>query len=174
MSRSDGMAEKHSTSTVKVAFFKDTAWKSRYAKLITWWTNAKKPHNYFHTELVFPNGEWFSSGTTENMKAVFKPPYAYDQFKDHIDFVELELHDERIEEMYRFAKDIEGADYDWKGIILSQIINLQGDDPKRWFCSEVVTRLLQIGGVYPLYFVRPNQISPIRLYNKLVEITKNG
>lgn len=56
----------------------------------------------------------------------------------------------------KFIRDRDGAAYDYKGILFSQLLALGRHDEARWFCSEICAAAIGIPA--------PQKVSPIRLY----------
>ncbi len=44
----------------------------------------------------------------------------------------------------RFITDRIGLKYDYKAILLTQLINLGVEDPTKWFCSEIIAAALRL------------------------------
>jgi hypothetical protein len=55
---------------------------------------------------------------------------------------------------------IEGKPYDWRGIILTQIFPLRFQSKDKWFCSELVTKVLQLLLVKETLDLEPHLVSP--------------
>lgn len=130
------------------------------AKAICWWTESE----YFHSELVFSCGLSFSSDL-DTGRTRFKT-IDYLHTSDWITIV-LPFDAKTEEEIFKFCCEEEGCRYDWVGIFLTQIIPLSRQSKSKWFCSEVCTRALQIGGW--LEDVKPHEISPGELINLIIE-----
>jgi hypothetical protein len=56
----------------------------------------------------------------------------------------------------------QGAGYDWKGVILSQMFPLTKEDPTKFFCSELIA--------YAFDWVRPSSYTPQDVYNRAVAV----
>jgi len=137
---------------VKIALFKnskDSNWLTR--NVIKWWTNSQ----YYHAEIVIGDVWVESSGEGVHMHSL-RP------LKDTYDYIDVDVDVE--EERYRYVMDwihsIRGAKYDYLGILLSQVIRARIDDPNRWFCSELTTKVLQMFRVSEVKGLAPNTISP--------------
>ncbi|MCV6548538.1 MAG: hypothetical protein OIF56_14870 [Cohaesibacter sp.] len=62
-----------------------------------------------------------------------------------------------------FVKSQSGRGYDWLGIVLSQILNLNRGQKKRWYCSEICAHALDI---------QPTNLSPGALYGLVQTIRR--
>ncbi len=49
----------------------------------------------------------------------------------------------------QFITDRIGLKYDYKAILLSQLINLGAEDPDKWFCSEIIAAALPLDNTTP-------------------------
>lgn len=136
---------------IAAAFYKAPGdWTDKAVRL---WTRGP----YSHCELVIGD-LWLSASPREGMV----------RFKNMTDatawdFIPLDLDVAQIEQILRAAEAELGCGYDWLGIVLTQIINLNRQDPKRWFCSELITNLLQTAGYLPKTLI-PHQIDPNELF----------
>lgn len=152
--------------------FKHTAddpewyWKLS-AKLIKWKTKSK----YFHVEMVIDN-KWISSHVDDDgiqirdLKPLYDP--SYDYYELHVS----DLSPEREEIFWRFLNAQVGTGYDWKGILVSQLINLDWETRDKWFCSEIVTKILQMLYVEEFIMRKPNQLSPHMVHEIVSKIGK--
>ena len=57
----------------------------------------------------------------------------------------------------QFIRDRIGAQYDYKGILLSQVLALGRHDKSRWFCSEICAAALDLPN--------PQRVSPQFLFD---------
>jgi len=139
---------------VKVAFYKAkgdwTDW------LIRKWTKGP----YSHCELVF-DSLWLSASLWEGMVRYkdIKPGYK------EWDFISLDLTVTQAKKIQDWSALELGSGYDWLGILLTQTVNMNRQDPHRWFCSELVVAALQQASM--LQRVVPHQTDPNELYRLL-------
>jgi len=135
---------------IRVAFYKA---KGNWLDwIIRWYTKGK----YSHCELVIGD-LWLSASPREKVVR-----YKAIQDTGEWDFVSIDLNNLLIEHIQDWASLELGSEYDWLGILLTQTINLNRQDPHRWFCSELVTAALQQAGM--LAWVTPHQTDPNELY----------
>jgi len=153
---------------MKIAFYKGKSEQTFYMileVLIFIWTWGK----YTHVELIDdrsginnPNHwNWYSaSGLTEGivrMKNVKYKPEDWDIWNvDSID----------IESVIRYFDIQDGKAYDWVGIMFNQFIPLRLHSKDKWFCSEIVTRAIQVSSQIG-HELKPYNTSPIKLYKYL-------
>ena len=117
-------------------------------KLIAWWTNSE----YSHVELVI-NDAWYSTSPRDlKVRKAYLIPN-----EKHWDFIDIKIDQNKVEDFYSRTK---GAKYDWLGISLTQIINLEIHNPKKWFCSEWVAKALGLKNT--------NRYSPQDLYDEMI------
>lgn len=131
------------------------------AKAISWWTK----HPYYHCELIFKN-KWISShpdlgGVRLLPLKELRPTWDY--YK--INLPEISTEQEEI--LWGFLQEQINTGYDWKGIFLSQFMKLGINSDTKWFCSEIVVKLLQLMYCKTLIDYVPNKISPADLFRIL-------
>jgi hypothetical protein len=142
-----------------------------YGFLIRLWTMSR----YAHVELWFPSGErcavYPKTGVTVYRgDALGHDPSAWD-------LLEVRSTITARNNIGEFVRKTKGQPYDWRGIILSQVLGGRGEDKDRWFCSEHVMAALQCanregGYTCPVPPVRaPSGVSPGKLY-KLLTYTR--
>lgn len=127
-------------------------------KVIRWWTKS----HYSHVQIKVGD-TWTSAeqvGVVEFKHSIEEHAY------DILDYT-LECTEEQYANYLEFKEDTLGAGYDYTGIVLSQILPLDVDNPRRWFCSEVTTQILKILGDPKVATVkRPNELAPGDLAKK--------
>jgi len=146
---------------VKVLFYHTNPdGNSTIDKLIKWWTNSK----YYHTEIIIDNITTVGaiSGTGVYIVDPVDTPEYYD-------VVNLELHATatQLTIVRNWIDGVAGSKYDYLGIIMSQILPARIDSPKKWFCSELSTKILQLLVVKQVISLTPNMISPGDLYRAI-------
>ena len=123
-------------------------------QLISFWTKSK----YVHVELIMDN-MWISS----NLKGVHIKELT--PLKDTYDYHNLEViitHDQYVN-IVKWIYKQNGKTYDRLGIYLSQFIPLRIDNRNKWFCSELVTKILQMLNVVEVQDNYPFLTSPADL-----------
>lgn len=143
-----------------IAFYKGGGFVSR---LIKFWTRSK----YSHCELVFNNGSSFSADTKMPMHTRFASKFMIPEEWDFIHIAVAEEDEMKIED---FCVEELNCAYDWKGIFLSQFINLGYHSKTKWFCSEVCVAALQTIGMLP--GIKPNRVSPGKLHELASKMTQ--
>ena len=149
---------------MRVAFY-----KAKYGNFvdlgIAWWTasfadklNGKWKDGYSHTELVFSDNDMFSASSRDSLVGwrKFHPSEHWD-----VEFIAMSYQDE--DKLRRECNKLAGAKYDYAGI-LGFVIGTP-DASSRWFCSEVVTAMLQ--KVQVLTGLDPSKVSPNRMAAEL-------
>ena len=121
---------------IVLAFEKNS--ESLMAKIIRWYTSS----NYSHVEMIIGD-KWISSDASVGGVYIrdLKP------LKESWDYIEVEVDGRKLKSVWRFIKSQEDAKYDWCGIVCSQTFKIQRkENQDEWFCSEIVTKILQIFG----------------------------
>ena len=130
---------------VQIAFYKARGdWVDL---LIRVFTNSK----YSHVEIVH-NKDWYSSSPRDGGVRV-------KQIQDDgnsWDFVEVEIDKERLHQKYR---EYRGRGYDFKGILLSNILPIGWHSKSKMTCSEFVADVLG--------YDKPAKFSPQDILDKL-------
>ena len=153
-----------------IAFKKipDKEWYGKLAaKLISWRTQSQ----YFHVEIVIDK-KWISSHVDNRGLQIRDLKPLYDRCYDYYELYVHDLTGEREKIFWKFLKSQVGSGYDWKGILLSQFINLNWETREKWFCSEIVTKILQMLYVEEFIMMKPNQIAPVDVFNVIEKIGK--
>jgi hypothetical protein len=139
-----------------IAFYKGN--ESITDTLIKLWTRS----HYSHCELYF-EGAWVTSHPQYGVVSTKK-----ELIYDHANWDYLSFNVNYYTPVFdKYLKDQLGCEYDWKGIVFSQFIPLGVNSDTRWFCSEIVTKLLQILLVDVTLDLQPNKVSPAKLYKVL-------
>lgn len=129
---------------MRLAFYK--AKGTFLDRAIRYWTRQR----HSHCEFVFSDGLWFSA-SPRDQGTRFKPISAN---PESWDFVELPLTDkqERFLRIWCYMRRY--RKYDWLGIFLCHLLPMNVQDPKKYFCSEVMAEGLQ------RLALLPTEISP--------------
>lgn len=145
------------TLNVTLAFKKVNKNTSLIGKTISWWTKSQ----YHHVEIIV-DGSWISSDIDTGVVVKGLKP-----FKDGWDYIKLpsiSLCNKHYTFLNNYIDKLNGNKYDWKGIIFSQTIPLGLHNKDKWFCSELVTKLLQLMLVEEVIDIDPNLVAPRDLY----------
>lgn len=141
--------------TLTLAFYKgrsDRLWHRMQDAAIRWATRGR----YSHVELIAGSAQHgeiaqcLSSsgrdGGVRSKRILLKPDSWY--------LVELQIDPAK---PTQFIRDRIGAQYDYKGILLSQVLALGRHDEPRWFCSEICAAALDLPN--------PQRVSPQFLFD---------
>jgi len=121
---------------------------------------------YCHSELVFSNGEWFSSRDINGTAFSVGPPHGdKPEWYDYINVPMTQAEEEWIMkwcERELYNTDGSKCKYDIIGVLLSFLpFPIAWQNSRKWFCSEVCCAALQVGGWLAGY--TPAYMSPLRL-----------
>ena len=149
---------------MKIAFYKKLKKISDF--LIRWHTRENfwkifSIAEYSHCELVFSNDESFSSSGCDG-GARFKK-IKFDEKKWDVFKIKISAADEK--KIREFCAAQCGKKYDWRAIFFSQILDLQRENPQKWFCSEICAAALQ--KINFLKNEKPHLLSPQKFFLKL-------
>lgn len=133
-------------------------------KIILKWTKSI----YYHVEMIIDN-EWIEA---DNKKGLIG--HKLRPLNRKYDYVTLYVPDclININNAKKFIENQMGSRYDWTGIYLSQIVKIGIDKSDRWFCSEFIAKMLQIYGVEPFLYIKPESLSPEGVF-KILSSMKN-
>lgn len=145
---------------VTLAFYKGQG--DRIDRAIRWWTASP----YSHVELI----NWLGTANPEgHPKALAFAASHRDggvrgrviaMAPGHWDYVTVPWAD--APRVWSRARGLNGAGYDYPGLILSQLLNLRRGFRQRWFCSELLADLLDLP--------RPSAYSPGDLHDLVTRI----
>lgn len=137
---------------IRLGFYRKPTKNKLMHRAIRWWTKS----HYSHVQIRVA-GTW----TSAEQEGVIEFKYSKEEHAyDRLDYT-LECTEEAFAKYLEFHEDVLGAKYDYTGIVLSQILPLSVDNPNRWFCSEVVTKILKIlGDPKVTKIVKPNDVAP--------------
>jgi ribosomal protein S17E len=127
--------------------------------LIKKWTKSE----YFHVEIII-DGYWYSADTKRGLiKRKLKP------LKDSYDY--LTVFPSTCQENKRLAAEFidsqVGKKYDWAAIYLTQLLKIGIENKDRWFCSEIVAKVLQILQIREFVNTKPSLMSPQDVFYSL-------
>lgn len=126
-------------------------------------------YGYSHVELVFSDGMCFSASYRDGQKCRFKKI----DLDEKWEIVDLDIDMEEERQIRIRAGHYVGAKYDFFGILFWYVIPIRRQDKKKWWCSEIVSKLLN----YEKIQVSPNYMAKRfelpRLINFKLKWTKN-
>lgn len=132
--------------------------------LIQWWTKSK----FFHVAIEL-DGFWYTAlplGGVQKLSEIDEEEFQIIQMKHR------KLHPEQHNVMMNYINGQIGLDYDWKGIMFSQVFKFGWNSGSKWFCSEYITKILQLMYVDEVFDEMPNKVSPAKLYHLLTNTKK--
>lgn len=116
-----------------------------FNRLIRLWTRSK----YSHCEIVMPDGRWLSASAMDGGVRAKR----IELNLEHWDLIPVPWADAAYIERV-FGED-EGKEFDWLGLLGSQLLPLAIDSIRRMFCSKLCAKLLG--------FTMPERYSPALL-----------
>jgi hypothetical protein len=128
---------------IKVAFFKGEQ-KSPMHRFIRWYTKSI----YSHVELILPDGKtWvgISPFLTSTVGARKKDP---EDCKDNWDYLVFSLswrkpvRDYQLSQLNKFIDKTTGENYDWIGLLMSNMSPFLVKKKGMWYCSEWIAHAL--------------------------------
>lgn len=138
---------------IKIAFKRVTNTSTIPAKLIGKFIKSK----YYHTELII-NDLWISSNTKEGV--TIKERFETNEEWDYYEFPVMEILEKDYETILSYIRKQDDKSYDYLGIVLSQFIPFSIHNRQKYFCSEIVTRVLQLFLIEEVLDLVPNNTSP--------------
>ena len=143
---------------MKIAFFKTESFRD---VLVTWLTLGP----YSHCELIFSDGQCFSSTPINNAGVRFAPAAEVLTNLSKWYFLDLPLNTSEEEQLRAWCNGEVGCPYDWNDIFRFGLKFLP-EDPNAWFCSELCLAGLQQIGMFK--GLKACNYSPNRYYKLLV------
>jgi hypothetical protein len=126
--------------------------------MIQYWTHSK----YYHAEIIIDN-TWISAEVDQGVILRKLRPAISDRWTI-IDIPPIDITEDHYNKIYTFIYGVIGSKYDLKGIFLSQIIKIGADNPRRWFCSELASKILQLSLVKEYIDIEPSNMSPADMH----------
>jgi hypothetical protein len=138
-----------------------STWDKIQIKMIKWWTKSE----YYHVEF-FTQDHWISANTDGiEILSLKKLKSNYDYF-----FIEVNMSRRNADILRRYMLEQNGKKYDWVGIWMSQFLNIGANRRDKWFCSEIVTKLLQVSLIEEFLGIEPHMTDPGGVFNILNSI----
>lgn len=125
-----------------------------HAKAIGWWTKS----NFYHVEMSVGD-KWISSNSDEG-GVTFKDLLPLNNKWTYIHLEPIIISNKTWNEIKQYIEEQKGKKYDWCGIFFSQILPFTLHSRNKWFCSEIVTKILQLLGVSKTFDLLPHITSP--------------
>lgn len=142
---------------LKIAFKKVTEDTSFFGKTISKFTKSR----YYHTEIIIDN-LWVSSDTPMGVTVQELKELTHVHW-DYFDFGTIRILEKDLETIMDFIYAQKGRKYDYLGIIFSQVLPLTLHSKDKLFCSEFVTKVLQLFLISKVLDLQPNTVSPAKL-----------
>lgn len=136
-------------------------WK-RAAKIIQVGTKSK----YFHVEIAIDD-KWVAAHTEKGIEIHPYVQHYFDPLYDYFTFSTEDLTQKQQTKFWAWINGEVGTGYDWKGIYLTQVLNMDWESKDKWFCSEIVAKILQMLFVPEFIDVKPNRLAPKDIYDLL-------
>ena len=136
---------------IRIAFYRGRG--NAIDSIVRVWTQSI----YSHTEIVIDD-IWYGASPRDGgvVRRRVSPK------KENWDYIDIECSDVEKTAVIEFLEEQIGKRYDYLGIFTAQIIGVNADDKKKWFCSELAASALIDAGIVTLPYV-PNYYSPARL-----------
>lgn len=117
------------------------------------WTKS----NFYHVELILDN-KWITSDIDYGVVIRDSEPLNEDWV--YVTLNNVEVTDEQYELIFEWIKQQQNKKYDHLGIVYSQVLPFRYDDKNKWFCSELVIKILQLFLIKEVIDLTPNLVSP--------------
>jgi len=137
---------------VTLAFKKGTGLQAWFIRFWTW-------SRYSHVEIIIKD-KWISANPKDGIDIHDLRP-----LQDDWMYIPIAVDESKYGDVFDFLEQQKDHRYDWCGIFCSQFFGIRKENPDRWFCSELVTRVLQIFEVEDVIFREACTLSPGDLYN---------
>jgi len=124
------------TVEVTLAFKKILPDSKVASKLIGWKTNSR----YNHVEVIL-NNHWVSSSFEEG---VYRKPLHKLNDKYEYKRLDITITQAHYNMVLNWIDEQVGKNYDRTGIMFAQLFPFNLDNRNAWFCSELVTKILQL------------------------------
>jgi len=141
------------------------AWYWRWAAKITKWGTKS---DFFHVEIAIDD-KWIGAHTEKGIE-IHPFQELYDKTFDYYELIVEDLTESQHIKFWEFVKAQEKTGYDWKGIYLTQVIKIDLESKKKWFCSEIVSKILQMLYVKPFIDMKPSRASPQTVFNLIMKL----
>jgi len=127
---------------MKLGFFRGTGF---FAWLVRVWTGGE----YCHCEIVFSDGVFFGCNLDNGWSTSFHDYNAGWLAGPLWHYVDVPVSKADEAKIRAWCETEADCPYDWWGLILSQVLFWNRQNPNKWFCSEVTAAALQQVGFLP-------------------------
>lgn len=150
--------------------FKHTSNGSKFDKFVAWCIKKITKSKYYHVECIIDN-KWISSDNDVGVRIKQLKP-----LKNEYDYIELTtsgLSEEQNKIFWEYLEDQQNTGYDYKGIFLTQLFMFDLENNDKWFCSEIVVKILQLLYIKEFLDLKPSRVSPGDIY-KIIDLIKSN
>ena len=141
---------------IRIAFRQKSGKDSIINKIIRFLTKSK----FHHVELIIDDTWISTSSSTGFTMRPLEPIKQEDTRYVYYDLGLVKITSEQDRIITRFIENQLDSEYDYSGIIFSQLFPFSKHSRTRWFCSEIVTKLLQLHLIEETLDLIPNEVSP--------------
>lgn len=120
--------------TIKLVFYKAPG--TIFSKIIRLWTKS----DYSHVEMIMDD-KWISSDAKFGGVRIL-PLHSLNH--DDWDYVEVDVDGRAKKKVLAFIEENKDAKYDWAGLFLGTVFDISAEDRTKFFCSEMMTLILQM------------------------------
>jgi len=103
------------------------------------WTNSE----YSHAELIMPD-ESAITILPFSLAGITRRPFDIEGGEKEWDFICIPINPSQLCTLERFYDQTKGNQYDWLGMIASQVVPFHIKHKKRWYCSEWIAYALRL------------------------------
>ena len=141
---------------IRIAFRQKSGKDSIVNKIIRFLTKSR----FHHVELIIDDTWISTSSSTGFTMRPLEPIKQEDTRYVYHDLGLVKITSEQDRIITRFIENQLDSEYDYSGIIFSQLFPFSKHSRTRWFCSEIVTKLLQLHLIEETLDLIPNEVSP--------------
>ena len=124
---------------VCIALYKgEGRWHNR---VVRDWTNSK----YSHAELILPDTTSITIFPF-SLKGLHRQPFP-DHNENEWDFICVPVSPSQLSTIEKFYEQTKGQQYDWVGMLASQLVPFHIKHKDRWYCSEWIAYALRLAGI---------------------------
>lgn len=142
---------------VQLAFKKIHKNSTLFGKTIAKFTKS----DFYHVEIII-NNMWISSDAPMGVTIQELKELKHDHW-EYYNFGEVTILEKDYITIMEFINKQRGKKYDYIGIAFSQTIPLTLHSQNKLFCSEFVTKVLQLLLIQEVLDLQPNLVSPAKL-----------